>query len=322
MRLLLNIISRRISFKIGLAVWLLAALLMSALMMAASHGFFSGIDTSRIVETSIPDRIDEIEYPQVELQQIQRVLNSDTKDFSEAISPNLSGIQPDFGSQSLGIIVPHHLVAAQALALTYDWISDYQPDAIVLLTPNHQQLIKAPIITRSQAILAYQQHFSMHPIVKEFSNQGLVTVDNASFLREHGFYNHLAFISANGWQVPIIPVAMARNASLDSLMALRHAINDSFSDQKVLWIASIDFSHYLPASTATLMDQETKQWIDKKDYNSILESTSDHLDAPAVLVMWLMQFENTHFIWQSNSAQITGGGHHLPGTSYLIYYGN
>ncbi len=290
---------------------------------------------------------DQIIYPENEYQQILRFINDDSVSVPDSTSVSvsssvstsssktvndpqitdqspahaLSTLVPPLSNNSIGIIVPHHLMAAQALAQTYHWLSDYNPDVIVLLTPNHQPVITAPLITRTQDVMAGKEIFHMDPLVKDLANQGLVTIDNASFLKEHGFYNHLPFIRANGWQAPIVPVAMARNAGLDSLVALRTAINSRYADQKVLWIASIDFSHYLPAAVAESKDQETQQWIESRDYSSVLGSTSDHLDAPAVLVMWLMQFESTHFIWKSNSAQITGGGHQIPGTSYLIYYG-
>lgn len=288
-----------------------------------SHTDSSGFTPAMIeaplhAETSL-----EIQMVEQEKKHLIRLFEHETRDASEPLkwlSP-LDGPPHLEGVNHLGLILPHHLLAAEATLEAYQTFSAFKPDVIIVLSPNHQKEIRHSVTTTTQTMRLMAVDYAIHPVTSTIIKDQLAGVDHGLFLKEHGLYNHLPFITHMGWEGPLIPLAFARNtpeAQIDGLLSL---LQKTFTDQKVLWIASIDFSHYLPASAAEVNDQMTMQWIEKKDFKAIAGSTSDHLDAPSVLIMWLKQFDDITQHWQSNSAEVLNAGHGLSGTSYMIYSG-
>jgi AmmeMemoRadiSam system protein B len=223
--------------------------------------------------------------------------------------------------RELGVIVPHHLVASDALSSLFSAIKSFEPEIIVLLSPNHQATIKNPVSSRLEHIHVFNKTYTLSPLILKLAQKKLLALNRELFKVEHGIYSILPFIGENDWDVPIIPLVMARNVTRVQVDDLILELRENLKDMRILWIASIDFSHYLPAAAATLKDHQTMEWISTRDFSAIENSTSDHLDAPSALIFWLKLFTNDHQLWHSNSAEILGGGYHEPGTSYMIYIG-
>lgn len=268
------------------------------------------------------ENIDKIFFPESEMNQLLITMRRDNLAHNQALRFH-STVPPDaLNENHLGIILPHHLLAADAIRNAFQMISSFSPDIIVLMSPNHQANISAPVVTRSEPLQVLGKNYFMHPLVTHLVAENLAIKDRDMFLNEHGIYSLLPFIDDVDWDVPIIPLVFARNTHMSQIEELLVQLNSFLANKKVLWIASIDFSHYLPASTSRLKDMETMQWIESKNYSAIMSSTSDHLDAPAVLTLWLKKFDTITQLWHSNSAEIVGGAHHEEGTSYMIYLGH
>jgi AmmeMemoRadiSam system protein B len=265
----------------------------------------------------IEDEIDEIKYAKSDEQQINKILK--WNESNEVLSSGFEKLVTQ--KKQIGLIVPHHLLAAQAMYDAYESIKTFDPELIIILTPNHQKKITAPIVVRSKALVAMEELYEMYSGIKDLEKLNLVRYDEKMFLNEHGFYNHLPFLKAFDFHSPLLPLAVARNASAQQLDELLAYLEVGLAGRRVLWIASIDFSHYLPAAVASGKDAQTMKWIETKDYESIGSSTSQHMDAPGVLRLWLMKFKSVNQMWHSNSAEITNSNYDVPGTSYFIYYG-
>ncbi|MCK8060351.1 MULTISPECIES: AmmeMemoRadiSam system protein B [unclassified Fusibacter] len=263
----------------------------------------------------VDNEIQTVSYPAPEYLQLMNIF-SKTESLDENRFETL-----EIDKKQIGMILPHHLLAGHEILKAYREIADFDPELIILMSPNHQGRINAPILSRKEPLIAFDTIFLMDDCVLEMENKHLIRYDKELLLLEHGIYNHLPFLSEVGFDAPILTLVVARNTSVEQLDAVHAYLNDYTKNKKVLWIASIDFSHYLPAAMANTKDDETMEWIENRNYEAIAKSTSDHLDAPGVLRLWLKQFENTKLLWHSNSAEISDGFHDVPGTSYLIYYG-
>ena len=225
----------------------------------------------------------------------------------------------------LGLILPHHLIASEYIESAYRQLVSYNPDLVVLLSPNHQKNPTDMIYTgrrglriqSPEAILISEVSFST-PFTTLFPGYKATDVQLA---KEHGITHHLPFIATFN-EAEILPLVLARNVNSSQGSQLAHDIDtliQSESYQRVLWIGSIDFSHYLPAQLAYLKDLETIKWIETSQITSIMNSTDSHLDAPSVLALLLHKFPNRHLLFHSNSANLMGFGFEKPGTSYMIY---
>lgn len=229
-------------------------------------------------------------------------------------------------TKHLGIILPHHLVAFGEIATLYGDLQAFKPDLILLLSPNHQRQPQYTVTLGASGLSSQRPEFSVS-FTEDFSFQPnssslSYAFDDALLRSEHGLTNHLPFIIANFESYKLLPLAIARNASIKDLGLIKESLLDYIREkgyQRVLWIASIDFSHYLPASSAHKNDHETQSWIDTKNLVAILGSSEAHLDAPGVLSLFLMQFDSLNRLWHCNSALKLGYGFNEPGTSYMIY---
>lgn len=221
----------------------------------------------------------------------------------------------------LGIIVPHHLLAADWIGATFHQIKAFNPEIVVLMAPNHREKALAQIITHTSPMVVMKQHFQMDPSIQVLIEKGLAAANNEAFDYEHGIYNLIPFIEFQEWDATLVPLILARDTGVSELENLLEVLESETEGRRVLWVASIDFSHYLPAAAAGKKDKETQRWIAENDFDAIMASTDKHLDAPAVLSLWLKKFETTKLLWHSNSAEIVNDGYMIGGTSYMIYYG-
>lgn len=258
--------------------------------------------------------VDTIQYPMQEANQIKKTLKYGTKDKLTLPEFDLSS------ATKIGIIVPHHLVASDAIQMAIEAIGSFEPEVIVLLAPNHKPSFTKPIITRNKSFEALGHRYNISPIVENLLSEKLAVESRERFLSEHGIYNVLPFVSTT-FDVPLIPLVLAPGLEKDRIDDLDGKLDTLLSSMKVLWIASVDFSHYLPAAISVKKDEETMQWIADKNFEVLYTASNDYFDSPEVIRLWLKQFENTELLWNSNSAFITGSGFDEPGTSYMLYLG-
>lgn len=310
--------------------WLWRVILGAIIMSIALLGYLLGTQEVRRQDTTgglasitslstakVADEFDTIQLPKAEAIQLkgtwQRMAEGELKPFELGVDLH--------AEQQLGIIVPHHLLASDAILRMFSAIKDFNPDVIVLLSPNHQSDVFHPVITTKKTLAVENQLYAMSELVATLTNTRVAVEKPDLFLVEHGVFGLLPFIGYNEWEAPIIPLVVARNVTDTQLSDLRIVLDEALNMKRVLWIASIDFSHYLPAAAAAMKDKETQKWIENADYARIMQSTSAHLDAPGVLTFWLQYFQQPQLVWHSNSAEIMGSGFHVPGTSYMVYWG-
>jgi poly-gamma-glutamate synthesis protein (capsule biosynthesis protein) len=125
-------------------------------------------------------------------------------------------------------VVPHHLLAEEIIRDFFEYISEEKPEVVVLLSPDHfdsggSEIIKEP-----------------SPALK----------------LDHGITNLIPFIKEYFPKAEIRPFLIPQKISLGKVKEFVLDLN-SKTPQKTIVIASVDFSHYLPASAAFLHDAKS-----------------------------------------------------------------
>lgn len=269
-------------------------------------------DIEPVVSVSLP--MDRIKYQKEEVDQIKKTLKGGTRETLELPEVDLSS------ASKLGVIVPHHLLAAEAIEMGLESVGSFEPEVIVLLAPNHKPTYKIPVITRRTPFEALGHRYDISPLVEDLLSEQYAVESKERFLSEHGIYSVLPFVS-EAFDIPLIPLILAPGLEKERVDSLHEKLDTLLESKKVLWIASIDFSHYLPTVVSEKKDQETMQWITDRNFEALYSASNEYFDSPEVMRLWLKQFENTKLLWRSNSAFVTGSGFNEEGTSYMVYFG-
>ncbi|HOV14793.1 MAG TPA: AmmeMemoRadiSam system protein B, partial [Spirochaetota bacterium] len=163
----------------------------------------------------------------------------------------------EFKDVPKGVIIPHHAITSTYVASFYNGLSKkINPKTIFLLCPNHFETGENPIITGNNLVFktVYGELKTNNDIVNELVKKRLATINNKSFIKEHGVFFHAPFIKKYFPDAKIVPILQAWKNSKEE--------NDKIADfiQKYLnrdgfVIASVDFSHYQIKSVADFHDE-------------------------------------------------------------------
>lgn len=204
-----------------------------------------------------------------------------------------------------GVIVPHHLVASQSMALGIRALVEHKPSKIVLLAPDHFDQCPTLLCT---AVGIF--HTAFGDVETAIIESSFVTKKPELFIREHGIFSVLPFIAHYLPDADVTVLVLSQKRSWkaykeDLFTVMRTAVGDG------AFIVSSDFSHYLPVMEADLKDVFTQKAIEEFDLETIedLDNPSQS-DCPGCL--WLMaslmkeQSKNPEILLHTNAARILG----------------
>jgi len=181
----------------------------------------------------------------------------------------MSWIKPPTATMVIkGAIIPHHLLASQFVIDLGNKLSKQNPKRIFIIGPKHDEYSKE------------EDHSCWAP-------------------REE-----LKKILPNTEYICITLNFLPKQKEIDNL------ISKLISDKKIgdVYIASVDFSHYLNIKKASVNDLKTQKLLENNDINSLLKLNNDYLDSPrSIEVLWKVinvNELNMKIINHLNSAQI------------------
>jgi poly-gamma-glutamate synthesis protein (capsule biosynthesis protein) len=156
-----------------------------------------------------------------------------------------------------GIVVPHHLLADELVALGFRAASGFRYRRIVILSPDHFRQTQKMFATGATGFeTPYGDVDADRDAVAALLAHGDLIEDSCLFAKEHGVQALLPFVRHYFPEAKIVPVAMSirsKRADWDRLVeALMPLI-----DEETLVVESTDFSHYLPQHEARRFDQQT-----------------------------------------------------------------
>ena len=180
-----------------------------------------------------------------------------------------------------GLTVPHHLLAADLIALAFAKVQGRKYRRIVILSPDHYSRSKSPFaVTRRDFETVLGRVATDRAAVDQLLKNPLVS-ESALFSQEHGVQALLPFIAHYCPGARVVPIAIRRTSHPADWDALAETLAPLLSPDTLL-VQSTDFSHYLPQPVARRRDQETLRVLSGGDPKQVLTlSEPAHLDSKA-----------------------------------------
>jgi AmmeMemoRadiSam system protein B len=194
-----------------------------------------------------------------------------------------------------GVIVPHHELANSLIDEFYQRLRSENENikTFIILAPNHKNVGNAPVIVGLR-----DWKFGGDKIAVDTQVVGALRatplplgVDEKNILVEHGISVQLPFIKKYFPDARIVPLAFSTKLKTAESFALAQTLKNILQDENVFMIASLDFSHYLPLTTALQKDKETMVAMKNFDYEKISRFGSDNVDSPQALITFLRTME-------------------------------
>lgn len=225
-------------------------------------------------------------------------------------------------------IIPHFMLDTTKVdefySLTHDKrYSQENPDAIVLISPNHFFWQKWNIATScSDWVIRYNLERINSNQFKNLPCESDVfkSVWDSITISEHGLWEHFRWINTYFSWTKIYPVVASPKA-LDYTDSVISEI------QKMKWnilvIASVDFTHYLPEDITYEHDQHSIQVLQswtwtKKDFNEL------DVDCPSCLFiineLWKISGQSGRFRYRDSSSTIAWKDMGKENTSRVFMY--
>lgn len=206
----------------------------------------------------------------------------DAGQFRQAIAA-VADTQPS-NRRLTGITVPHHLLAADLIALGIRAASGFSYKRIVLLAPDHFHRSKKPFATTARGFDTVLGPVKTdREAIALLTRHGDMMEVSCLFSEEHGVLALLPFLRHAFPQARIVPVAMsakARRADWDRLAEALKPIVDG----DTLIVESTDFSHFLPQHEARRYDQQTLNLLAAGSLDGIAALTQPgHADSVGAL---------------------------------------
>lgn len=214
------------------------------------------------------------------------------------------------------ILIPHYNGAKEARsALIKDASARCQPKTVIVLSPNHYKTGGGNIITTDQDMdFAGNDARVNKQLSRYLDERGVATINDNAFLNEHGIKNVLPELARYFPKSDFLPIIINEEKKRPGVDGLYGAIVDNCPD--CLVVASVDFSHSVPISTARENDSTSLSVLQNKDIGKVWKVTADSRQSLYFITKWA-QAKNHHFTLINNSN--SGLDTNTP-SEYLVSY--
>jgi len=237
-------------------------------------------------------------------------------------SLSMPAVSPLDGGTIIGGIVPHHLLAGAMISDFFKTIGAGKPDVVVVFAPNHKRTGFSLINTSS---LDWETPFGI--LGADSSCQSiLINALKAGESRnimedEYSISGLVPYIKYYMTDAKILPILLHGDYGQEKSQKLGAQLASSLRGKKCIFLASVDFSHYLPVHKADNMDEITLAAIKENRISSIANMGNDNLDSPPSIMALLSAMnasgaDGMKLIDHSNSSRIASGGENYT-TSYF-----
>ncbi|MDD4495305.1 MAG: AmmeMemoRadiSam system protein B [Eubacteriales bacterium] len=208
-----------------------------------------------------------------------------------------------------GGILPHHLLASDMIASFWKTVSQGGFDLIIIIGPDHNKMGRAAITTVSSSFSTAYGDVEVDKNISDLLINDNIALEDAQIMeQDHSISSHMPFIKYYMPDTPVLPLLIYGNCSTQKISALSDKLMNTVEGKNVLYVASMDFSHYLPLEQANEMDAITEKALSEFDYDGILEMTNDNLDSrpSALLLLYTMSGLNAKSMvkWDHSNSDI------------------
>ncbi|HHY05590.1 MAG TPA: AmmeMemoRadiSam system protein B [Clostridia bacterium] len=185
----------------------------------------------------------------------------------------------------LGGVVPHHLVAGNLIIDLLAALVPQKPEVIILVGPNHYNLGGRMITGFS----AWQTPAGLveteEKIVQALLEKSIVERNEQVLSQEHSIGSLVPLIKHYLPQTKIVPLILHHDVSLEEVDLLLEFLEPGLEEGKCVFLASVDFSHYLTRQEAEEKDRFTLKVMENFAYPTLFHLGNDYLDSPASLAL-------------------------------------
>jgi len=268
-----------------------------------------------------------VEEPQTPATEpMHAILNISQEDFAHSIA---NPRHYDVAGHIVGGVIPHHATAATMISGFFAQASafaDYY-DLVIILAPNHAADL-------ADIVLSYRDWDIGNGVS---THRGFVDDLMAAHSLDTAIsHNHMVYDHAASLFIPYIyhylpntmvaPMLLSRHMTFDSTVNLFWWLWDWIeeSNQNVLLLASIDFSHFLTPGEALQRDMITANAIANRDFGQIHSLNYHYLDSAASMIIFLKYLDELGIAPQtidhSDASEFLGPGLDET-TSYKVIVG-
>lgn len=217
---------------------------------------------------------------------VHPLLFSDQEAFSKAVNNS----HPFTTNQLRGGIIPHHLVASDNIANFFATMKQFNYSTIVLIGPNHYEKGDFDVLTSR---IGWDSPYGIvepkTTIVDDLVEKNLAQIDESTLEEEHSVASFTPFIQHFIPGTKVVPIILKQRFSIKNADVLSDYLSQLPSD--TFFLASVDFSHYLPKEIASQKDTITEKILIKRNYEELYRLDNDYIDSPpsVILLMKIME---------------------------------
>ncbi len=204
-------------------------------------------------------------------------------------------------------VVPHHLIAGQFIGSFFNSMAEQKPDTVVIIGPNHKQVGNSSVITSN---LSWQTPYGTLNTNKKLINK-IIAANIASSHQEvmgdeHSISSLVPFVKKTWPKATVVPIILKNNAKTEDVDRLVETL--SGSEEKIIVLASVDFSHYLPQSVADFHDALSINTLESGSFQNLRELEVDSQPSLYALLKYNEYKKSQAFtlLSHTNSGEIIG----------------
>jgi AmmeMemoRadiSam system protein B len=182
--------------------------------------------------------------------------------------------------QPVAVVLPHHNLVQSQRQPVLRSLAQKRPKTnhIILIGPDHFSSSQRQIYYSDSNWHLSNGQLSFWPLPHL---ESILTQNNSILKNDHAIYNLLPDLKKHFPQAQVFPILVGQKVDFASLKPLLRQI-ETICRQDCLLIASVDFSHYLPATLAYVHDQTSIRTLHNLDLDQI---SNLEVDSPQSLYL-------------------------------------
>lgn len=188
-------------------------------------------------------------------------------------------------------MIPHHLVASDMIAGFFALAAQGEYDRVVLVSTSHYpQLCGSHVVT---AAADWETPHGLLPgddrLPAALLADPLIRAENnpAALERDHGVAGLVPFVRYYLPQARVTAMLLSTRLEEERLEAVTALLQEAMEDDRTLFVASVDCSHYLMPEEAARRDEQTKAAIEGGRRGEILRFGDANVDSPQTVALLL-----------------------------------
>jgi len=210
----------------------------------------------------------------------------------------------DLNGEIVGGIVPHHMAAATLISGFFNAVAESiavsgeKYDTAVIIAPNHEGATGDIVVSYKDWQLwdtVYCDSDILEGVCAKNPDGIIITESDDRMEEDHAASVLIPYISHYLPETEVAAFLLSRRLTLENIYNFTKILSDEIkaSGKRVIFIASIDFSHYLPISLAAENDRITGMAILDRNYRAIQEFSNGYVDSPQSLNTFLLYLKNS-----------------------------